>query len=122
MAKYNYIVLGYNAFDYFTNWFDKSQFPNTQMGFVDNGNQEIPNVKQLAELVGSRKSPDAQALPRPVREIGSRSQGAAGNNRKAQGNPIEQRAAALREKLNDIQEVHDMIMAEKCAGDEVHCT
>lgn len=29
--------------------------------------------------------------------------------------------ATLREKLNDIQEVHDAVMAEDCAGDEVHC-
>jgi GT2 family glycosyltransferase len=44
MKKYNYIVLGYNAFDYFTNWFDRSLFPNTEVGFVDNGNQEIPEA------------------------------------------------------------------------------
>jgi len=44
MKKYNYIVLGYNAFDYFTNWFDRSVFPNTNVGFIDNGKQEIPDT------------------------------------------------------------------------------
>ena len=40
----------------------------------------------------------------------------------ARCNDLEAENAALRENLNDIQEVHDRIMAEKCPGDEVHCT
>jgi hypothetical protein len=28
----------------------------------------------------------------------------------------------LRDQLQEIQEVQDAVMAEKCAGDEVHCT
>lgn len=40
--KYNYFVLGYNAIDYFNSWYDKSLFPNTNMKFVDNGNQTVP--------------------------------------------------------------------------------
>lgn len=42
MRKYNYFVLGYNAIDYFNNWYDRSVFPNTTMRFVDNGNQKTP--------------------------------------------------------------------------------
>jgi hypothetical protein len=43
---YNYFVLGYNAVDYFNAWYDKSQFANTKMKFVDNGRQLVPdNIK-----------------------------------------------------------------------------
>ena len=44
MSKYNYIVLGYNAIDYFASWYDKEKFPNTQMRFIDNGNQSVPET------------------------------------------------------------------------------
>ncbi len=40
--KYNYFVLGYNAINYFNGWFDKQQFPNTNMMYVDNGRQAAP--------------------------------------------------------------------------------
>jgi hypothetical protein len=39
---YNYFVLGYNAIEYFNSWYDKDQFKNTILRFVDNGNQNIP--------------------------------------------------------------------------------
>lgn len=40
---YNYFVLGYNAIDYFNAWYDREQFKNTNLRFVDNGNQNIPD-------------------------------------------------------------------------------
>lgn len=43
MELYNYFVLGYNAIDYFNSWYDKEQFPNTSLRFIDNGNQSIPD-------------------------------------------------------------------------------
>lgn len=49
MGKYNYFVLGYNAINYFKEWFDFEQFKNTNLRFVDNGNQDIPD--ELKEYV-----------------------------------------------------------------------
>jgi hypothetical protein len=46
MAKYNYMVLGYNAVDYFAQWWDASKFPNTTMRFIDNGKQTFPEHLQ----------------------------------------------------------------------------
>lgn len=43
MKKFKYIVLGYNGIDYFTKWFDKTLFPDTELYLVDNGNQLIPD-------------------------------------------------------------------------------
>jgi hypothetical protein len=40
--KYNYFVLGYNAINYFNKWYDRDQFKNTVMRFIDNGRQEVP--------------------------------------------------------------------------------
>lgn len=40
--EYNYFVLGYNAIDYFNTWYDRNQFQNTNLRFIDNGNQKIP--------------------------------------------------------------------------------
>lgn len=40
--KYNYFVLGYNAIQYFADWYDRDQFKNTVLRFVDNGNQIVP--------------------------------------------------------------------------------
>lgn len=39
---YNYFVLGYNAINYFDSWYDREQFASTNLRFVDNGNQIIP--------------------------------------------------------------------------------
>lgn len=44
--KYNYFVLGYNGINYFNSWFDKQEFPNTTMRFVDNGRQQLPDNLQ----------------------------------------------------------------------------
>ena len=46
---YNYFVLGYNAMNYFRDWFDFEQFKNTNLRIVDNGNQQIP--KELTQYV-----------------------------------------------------------------------
>ena len=46
MTTYNYIVLGYNAVDYFARWWDVSKFPNTKMRFIDNGKQTFPEHLQ----------------------------------------------------------------------------
>jgi len=43
MKKYNYFVLGYNAIEYFNSWFDFEQFQNTNLRFVDNGKQIVPD-------------------------------------------------------------------------------
>lgn len=43
---YNYYVLGYNAIQYFNQWYDKPSFTNTNMVFVDNGRQLIPQDLQ----------------------------------------------------------------------------
>jgi GT2 family glycosyltransferase len=40
--KYNYFVLGYNAINYFNEWYDRPQFQNTTMRFIDNGRQQVP--------------------------------------------------------------------------------
>lgn len=47
---YNYFVLGYNAVDYFDSWYDRSQFQNTTMRFVDNGRQVIPSSMESSIL------------------------------------------------------------------------
>lgn len=39
---YNYFVLGYNAIEYFESWYDRDQFKNTVLRFVDNGRQTVP--------------------------------------------------------------------------------
>ena len=41
--KNNLFILGYNAVDYFCEWFNYEDNPNTKLHFVDNGNQEIPD-------------------------------------------------------------------------------
>lgn len=41
--KNNLFVLGYNAVDYFCEWFNYEDNSNTKLHFVDNGNQEIPD-------------------------------------------------------------------------------
>jgi regulator of replication initiation timing len=35
---------------------------------------------------------------------------------------LEMENSKLRERLNDIKEVHDMIMAEQCPDQYIHCT
>lgn len=40
--KYNYFVLGYNAINYFKDWYDFNQFKNTTLRIIDNGNQDTP--------------------------------------------------------------------------------
>jgi len=36
---YNYFVLGYNAINYFEQWYDFNQFTNTNLSIIDNGRQ-----------------------------------------------------------------------------------
>lgn len=48
--KYNYFVLGYNAIEYFNQWYDRSQFTNTVMRFIDNGRQQIP-TEMLSNVI-----------------------------------------------------------------------
>jgi hypothetical protein len=39
----NVFILGYNAVDYFCEWYKHEENPNTVMRFVDNGQQKIPD-------------------------------------------------------------------------------
>lgn len=48
--KYNYFVLGYNAINYFNEWYDRPQFQNTTMRFIDNGRQQIP-TEMIANVI-----------------------------------------------------------------------
>lgn len=36
-------ILGYNAVDYFCEWYKHEDNPNTKVRFIDNGHQKIPN-------------------------------------------------------------------------------
>jgi hypothetical protein len=54
--KYDYFVLGYNAVNYFNQWYDKNKFPNTVMRFVDNGNQEVPESLKNNVLHKNKKN------------------------------------------------------------------
>ena len=47
---YNLFVLGYNAVNYFCEWFNYEDNPNTKLHFVDNGNQEIHDKNILDSL------------------------------------------------------------------------
>ena len=38
----NLFILGYNAVDYFCEWYKHEDNPNTKMRFIDNGQQKIP--------------------------------------------------------------------------------
>ena len=40
---YNYFVLGYNAINYFEQWYDFDQFQNTNLCILDNGRQTVSN-------------------------------------------------------------------------------
>lgn len=40
---YNYFVLGYNAINYFEQWYDFDQFQNTNLRIIDNGRQTVSN-------------------------------------------------------------------------------
>lgn len=40
---YNYFVLGYNAINYFEQWYDFDQFQNTNLRVIDNGRQTVSN-------------------------------------------------------------------------------
>lgn len=43
MKTYNYFVLGYNAINYFEQWYDFDQFQNTNLRILDNGRQTVSN-------------------------------------------------------------------------------
>jgi hypothetical protein len=53
--KFKYFVLGYNATSYFDSWYDKSQFSNTMMRYVDNGNQLV-SVNLTSNLIHQTKT------------------------------------------------------------------
>ena len=40
---YNYFVLGYNAINYFEQWYDFDQYQNTNLRILDNGRQTVSN-------------------------------------------------------------------------------
>ena len=37
----NFFVLGYNGCDYFDKWYDREQFQNTKLYYIDNGRQNL---------------------------------------------------------------------------------
>ena len=37
----NLFILGYNGAEYFEEWFDRTQFPNTKLYYIDNGHQKL---------------------------------------------------------------------------------
>jgi len=51
----NVFILGYNAADYFNEWFKKENFQNVKFRFIDNGNQALPEkVKDISIYTTSR--------------------------------------------------------------------
>lgn len=57
MSNNTLFILGYNAVDYFCEWYKHEDNPNTKMYFVDNGQQKIPEyIKNNVIYVTSKKT------------------------------------------------------------------